>query len=188
MRSYSGGEEGVSCEEERRVDRRTARQQQQQQQRGNDALFCIREKRRRGEGWEGRWRCLQMWQLWWKERRTTEDKRWRREEEEERGSGGCVCIIHPCWHIRISDSSGEGHQSSHNLSLCLHSYAHTETQTHDGHTRTRIIANDLLVNYGSGSLWRESTDSDWPLQNKVIAEFPSLSVIYLNGNINDLPA
>lgn len=40
-------------------------------------------EKERGRGGKGRWRCLGMWQLWWKERRMTEDKRWRREVVEQ---------------------------------------------------------------------------------------------------------
>ena len=60
-----------------------------------------------------------------------------RERKEKRGCGA-VCIIHTCWHTTICDSAGEGHQSSHNLSLSLCSY-----KTHiwaERHSHTHVIA------------------------------------------------
>lgn len=53
---------------------------------------------------------------------------WR--QEVEGGGSGALCIIHPCWHIRISDSSEEGHQSSRNPSRGLRSSVGVDTERH----------------------------------------------------------
>lgn len=88
-------------------------------------LWChLLHKRRRRSGWCGRVR-------------TSSDvaavmKRGRNDcrQEVEGGGSGALCIIHPCWHIRISDSSEEGHQSSHNPSHGLHSSVGAASERH----------------------------------------------------------
>ena len=106
-----------------------------QQKAVSECVLRAERKRQEGWGWE-EWGCCQKWHFCLSGKSRQErvgTRRGRIGEGEKRGSEG-VCIIHPCWHTTISDSSGEGHQLSHSPSFSFHARTHpppTHTHKHE---------------------------------------------------------